>query len=391
MDKNRAIYFIILLGLVSLFSDMTYEAARSISGPYLSFLGASAVAVGFAGGFGEFAGYSLRFLSGWLADKIKTYWAFIISGYALSLFAVPALALVHSWKLAVILLVLERLGKALRTPARDTLLSYATFRIGRGLGFGIHEALDQVGAVGGPLLIALVFYLKGGYREAFSVLLIPALIALSLLIVARKLFPMPQDFELSPKRIYVLESKGFPRSYFLYLIAMGFFGAGFIDFILIGFHLERAGLIPREHIPLLYALAMGIDALFALILGYLLDRIGLKAVFLGIFLDLFAVPLIFLGKLTLLIVLGIIFWGIGLASQESIIRAYIAELVPAERRAEGYGLFSAVFGISWFVGSLFMGLLYEVSPGSLVVLSLVLHAISLLLLSGNAPLVRLTD
>ena len=371
MPKN--FYFVILLGLVSLFSDMTYEGARSITGPYLFYLGAGAAVVGFASGFGEFIGYGLRLFSGWLADKTKKYWGLMFIGYALNLLSVPALALVNSWGLAVLLIILERTGKALRTPARDTLLSYATFKMGRGLGFGIHEAMDQIGAFVGPLIVALVFYLKMGYKPAFLVLLIPALIALSLLTFAKITYPAPQKFE---KGFLELETKGFSKSFWWYLLGMCLVGAGFVDFPLIGYHLEKTSILSKDWIPILYALAMGVDALSAIFLGLLFDRLGLKAVILAIILSLGAIPLTFLGGV-ILIFLGMILWGIGLGTQESIMRAVIAQLVPIEKRGIGYGIFNTFFGLFWFAGSFLLGFLYDFSILALVALSVTFQALSI--------------
>ena len=373
MTYKSPFYFVILLGLVSLFSDMTYEGARSITGPYLFYLGAGAAVVGFASGFGEFIGYGLRLFSGWLADKTKKYWGLMFIGYPLNLLSVPALALINSWGLAVLLIILERTGKALRTPARDTLLSYATFKMGRGLGFGIHEAMDQIGAFVGPLIVALVFYLKMGYKPAFLVLLIPALIALSLLTFARITYPAPQKFE---KGFPELKTKGFSKSFWWYLLGMCLVGAGFVDFPLIGYHLEKTSILSKDWIPILYALAMGVDALSAIFLGLLFDRVGLKAVILAIILSLGAIPLTFLGGI-ILIFLGMILWGIGLGAQESIMRAVIAQLVPIEKRGVGYGIFNTFFGLFWFIGSFLLGFLYDFSILALVALSVTFQALSI--------------
>src|SRR3989338_9005378 len=212
-NLKSATRFVVLLGLVSLFADMTYEGARSISGPYLALFGASAAVVGFVAGFGELVGYGLRLLSGYISDKTKKYWAITITGYAINLIAVPLLALAGNWPMAAALMIAERTGKAIRNPARDAMLSHATAKMGRGWGFGLHEALDQIGAMLGPLIVATVLYFKGGYRAGFGILLVPALLALSVLVVARLLYPQPRDFEV---RTVELETKGFPRKFWIY-------------------------------------------------------------------------------------------------------------------------------------------------------------------------------
>ena len=372
---KKALCFVLLLGLVSLFGDMTYEAARSITGPYLLYLGATASAVGFAVGFGEFVGYALRLISGYLADRTKRYWLFTILGYGLNLLAIPALALASTWQIALMLIILERFGKALRVPARDTFLSYATKKIGRGIGFGLHEALDQAGALVGPLIVFLVFYLGFGYKEVFSVLLAPALLALTFLFIARLLFAVPAKFEADTKQAQVLEQR-LPRDFWLYAFGMGFLAFGFLDFALISFHWEKAKVLDKNLIPLLYALAMGVDAISALILGYLYDRIKLKVLLLALIFSLWAIPLSILGDKPL-VILGVILWGIGLSAQESIIRAAIAELVPKEKRGTAYGIFNALFGGFWFLGSFSLGFLYDYSPLYMVVCSVVFQALSI--------------
>lgn len=374
VNKTKdVIYFVILLGVVSLFSDITYEAARSITGPYLSILGASALVVGFAAGLGEFLGYGLRLLSGFLVDKSKRYWEFIFLGYSINLFAVPLLGLVNQWEFAVLLLLLERTGKALRTPPRDTLLSFATVKMGRGLGFGIHEAMDQIGAVTGPLLVALILYYRDSYKEAFLVLLIPALLALLSLILAKRVYPVNVSLTKEPLS---LETKGFSPAFWWYLLAMSLIGVGFVNYALIGYHLSKNPLLVKETIPLLYALAMGVDAIAALILGILYDKQGMKVVLFSILISLASVPLIFLSGLSGIIV-GIILWGIGMGAQESVLRAIVAQLVPKEKRASGYGVFHSLFGLASFGGSFLLGFLYDYSLIAMLSFSVIAQTLSL--------------
>jgi len=236
LARATAIRFIVLLGLVSLFADMTYEGARSIAGQYLALLGASGAAVGIVAGFGELIGYGLRIVSGFLSDRTRRYWAVTLVGYAINLFAVPLLALAGSWEVAAALMIAERLGKALRTPARDAMLSYATKETGRGWGFGLHEAMDQIGAVVGPVIVAVVLAVRGSYPAAFAVLAIPAVLALVTLLTARWLYPRPQDLEPTTPE---LKSAGFPRAYWIYLAAVALVAAGYVDFPLIAYHFEK--------------------------------------------------------------------------------------------------------------------------------------------------------
>ncbi len=373
LHRAAAWKFIILVGVVSLFSDMTYEGARSITGPFLGSLKASATIIGIVAGLGEFIGYALRLASGYLTDRLGKYWSITFAGYALNLFAVPLLALAGNWELAALLMLMERLGKAIRTPARDAMLSHATTEVGRGWGFGFHEAMDQIGAMLGPLIVALVLYVKGGYRAGFAYLLIPAILAVLVITVAARLYPHPQHLEVSAPK---LETKGFSHPFWLYVIAVGLIGAGYVDFPLIAFHFGKAAVAPPNWIPIFYAVAMGVDAVAALILGRLFDRLGLPVIMaVSILAALFA-PLVFLGGFNLAL-LGMILWGIGMGAQESILKAALAEMVPRDRRATGYGLFNAGFGLFWFLGSALMGILYDVSLWSLIFFSVIIQLSSI--------------
>ncbi|ADR19851.1 MFS transporter [Calditerrivibrio nitroreducens] len=368
-----ATVFIVLLGLVSLFSDMTYEAARSITGPFLAFLGTTATVVGFIAGLGEFIGYALRLFSGWLADKTGKYWSIAIAGYLINLLSVPALALVGQWQLAALLIMAERTGKAIRTPSRDAMLSYATVQIGHGCGFGLHEAMDQIGAMVGPLIVAAVFYFHGGYKEAFAVLLIPAAIAITILLFARFLYPSPKDLEIPKLQI---ETKSLSKVYWLYLIAVALNGAGYADFPLIAYHFKKVATVSEHWIPVFYAMAMGIDALAALIFGYLFDKKGLSILIFSVLISAGFAPFCFLGGFYSAL-FGMLLWGIGMGAQESIMRAAVAVLVPKEKRGIGYGVFNTGYGLFWFLGSTALGLLYDFSVSALVLFSVLLQLSSI--------------
>jgi len=372
LSYRHALRFILLVGAVSLFADMTYEGARSITGPYLAMLGASATAVGFVAGFGELIGYAVRLASGYLSDRTGRYWAVTIFGYCVNLLAVPLLALAGSWE-AALLIVLERMGRAIRTPARDAMLSHAAGHTGLGWGFGLHEALDQTGAVIGPLALGAVLYFGGDYRTGFAVLLIPALLALSVLLAARLLYPRPRDFELSGP---TLEGRGLPSSLWVYLAAVALIAAGYADFPLIAYHFGKAEVIAPAWIPVLYAVAMATDAIAALGLGRMFDRIGLATMILATLGSLLAAPLAFLGGPTAAVV-GMALWGVGMGAQESVMRAAIAQIAPAERRGTAYGIFNALYGAAWFAGSVLLGALYDWSVLALVAASMLLQAASL--------------
>jgi MFS family permease len=366
LSKNTAIKFVVLLGIVSLFADMTYEGARSITGQYLAVLGASGTVVGIVAGFGELIGYGFRLVSGYVSDKTGKYWLITFIGYALNLIAVPLLALAGNWPLAASLIILERFGKAIRNPSRDAMLSYATKETGRGWGFGLHEALDQIGAIAGPLIVSAVLYYRGSYQHSFAILLIPAICALSVLAVAWFLYPRPQDLEVESQRVKV---EGFSKKYWLYIAAVSCVAAGYVDFSLIAYHFEKMNAISTVWIPVFFSIAMAADGLAALIFGRLYDTKGISILILITGISSFFPPLVFVDSFYFAL-LGMILWGMGLGSQESIMRAVVANLVRMDARGTAYGTMNIWFGISWFLGSALMGFLYDISIPSLIVFSM---------------------
>ncbi len=374
MRTSRALNFVILLGVVSLFADMTYEGARGAVGPFLGMLGASAFAIGVVSGGGELVGYALRLWSGRLADRTHRYWAITFAGYALNLLAVPLLAFAGNWQVAAALVILERTGKALRTPARDAMLSYATKSTGRGWGFGLHEALDQIGATIGPLVLTVVIAQSSDYRRGFLALLVPALAALATLAVAWRLYPHPQDLEVEEAAL--TESAGFPHAYWLYLCGSALVAAGYADYPLLAYHFGQASTIALPWIPALYALAMGADALAAVAFGRLFDRFGLAVLLAATALSAAFAPLGF-GTRPAFAVMGTILWGIGMGAQESIMRAAIADMTPPAMRGTAYGVFNLAYGVAWFGGSALMGWLYARSLGGLIAFSVMAQLLAL--------------
>src|SRR5213076_84167 len=369
-----AFRFVLIIGIVNLFADMAYEGGRSIAGPFLGSLGASATIIGFVAGFGELLGYSLRSVSGYFSDKTHRYWIFTFIGYVTNVLAVPALALAGNWPLAAVLIVAERTGRAIRKPAVDAMISYAGKSIGRGWVFGLNEGLDQAGAAISPLIVALVLYLKGGYRYGFAVLLIPALLCLATLAVARISHPSPHEMEQEPADF--TEAKGFPKAFWIFTGAGALIAAGFADFSLIAFHFQKASNVPQRDIPLVYAVAMGAGSLSNLLFGRLFDRIGFPIVFIAFLVGAMFGPMVFLGQYWLAS-LGMAVWGIGMGAQNSLLKALLTTVVTASKRGTGFGLFYTCYGIAWFLGSATMGFLYDRSITSVAVLSVVLQLFAL--------------
>ena len=373
-ERTNALRFIILMGIVSLLGDIVYEGARGVTGPYLALLGASATMVGLIGGLGEFIGYALRLFSGFIADRTKAYWLFTFMGYGL-LIAIPLLAFTNSWQVAALLIVLERVGKAFRSPARDTILSYATKEVGRGFGFGLHEALDQIGAIIGPLIFSVILFAGGNYRSGFSVLWIPALIVMAILYVARNRLLHPEKLE-SEQEAGAKNNPIFSKIFILYSLFTFFAVAGFANFPLISYHLKIKAIVSDVQIPALFALAMGVDALTALIIGKAYDRVGLKTLMIIPLFSVF-IPFLTFSNMLVFVIIGIILWGIVLGVHETIMRAAVADLTAISRRGSAYGIFNTIYGLSWMLGGAFMGMLYEHSVFSLILLAALFEVIAI--------------
>jgi MFS family permease len=376
---SPAMKFVLMVGVMSFFADFTYEGSRSIVGQYLGLLGAGALAIAMVTGAGELFGYGLRLFSGRGADRTGRYWPITIGGYVLQMSVVPLLALAGSWQVAALLIILERVGKAIRNPPRDAMLSHAAREMGYGWGFGVHEALDQFGALFGPLLIALVLALSShDYKTAFAVLAVPAAIMLSLLAVARRLYPRPQDLTAGPAHV---TAEGLPRVFWIYLAGAALVAAGFADFPIMAYHFQRSGVVHADLTPIFYAAAMAVSGTGSLVFGRLYDRHGIGLLVPLTVLAAVYAPLAFLGGFWASLV-GVCLWGLGMGVHESIIPAAVAPMVAPHRRASAYGLFTGAYGIAWFLGSTAIGALFGVSLGAVVAFAVAaeLAAIPLILI-----------
>jgi MFS family permease len=362
--------FVVLIGILSFFADFTYEGSRSILGPFLATLQANAFIVGVVAGLGELLGYGLRLVSGRLADRTRKFWPITIVGYIVQMSSVPLLALAGNWPVAAAFIILERVGKATRNPPRDVMLSHAASKVGGyGRAFGLHEALDQFGALFGPLAVAGVLALRGDYHVAFAALAIPAVINLGFVLAARLLYPAPESME---PPVAVESSTRLPTVFWLYLAGAVLVAAGFADFPLIAYHFAKTSFVSTRFIPVFYAVAMGLSGTGSLLFGRLFDRFGFGVlIVLTVCTTLFA-PLAFLGGFWGALI-GMALWGVGMGVHESIIPAAVAPMVASTRRASAYGLFTAGYGIFWFLGSATLGLLYGVSVTALIVTSMILQ------------------
>ncbi len=387
--RRRAHRFVVAMGIVAMFGDFTYEGARSISGPYLAMLGASATVIGLVAGLGELVGYALRVVAGWVADRTEAHWPLVAAGYGINLVAVPALALTERWELAALLVVLERLGKAIRSPSKSALLAGPAAHVGEGKAFGLEEALDQIGAVGGPLIVAGVIALRGGTevdgaRTGFACLLVPVLLTLAVLRVARRRFAMPIDAREAPG---TTPPAALGARFYLTLAAVSLLGFGMADWAILAFHARHTELVSGAGLPVAYAMVMGLDGAAALVLGALFDRIGLRALALaGVAAA--AAPVFVFGSSVAELAVGAALWAVGLGALESISKAAVSKAAPPAARGRAFGLFFGVFGVAWWLGSSVLGALYDRSLAAVVLTSTIAQALGALAL---VALARRTD
>ncbi len=369
-----AFAFVLTMGIVNLFADMTYEGGASINGPFLGTLGASAAMISIIAGVGEFLGYSLRSVAGYVADKTGKYWLITFFGYSINLLAVPAMALAGNWQAAGALILVERIGRAMRKPTVEAMLSYSTGKHGKGWVYAVNTALDETGATLGPLLIALVLYRKAEFRTGYGLLLISSFLALATLVAARVIFPVPSRLEAGGPA--TAQAKGFTRAYWLYMVAGSCFAGGLMSFELVSYHLSNTGIATGHWIPIFLALATATGVAASLVLGKLYDKIGITAVIVAVVLASLFSPLVFFGTFWPALG-GLLLWGIGYAVQDTLLKVLIASVLPEGKRNQAFGLFYLGYGGGWLIGSVTIGLLYEHSRMALVVFAIVVQLASL--------------
>jgi len=374
-DNNRkaAMNLIILFGLVSLFGDIVYEGARSVNGPYLKTLGVSAATVGFIAGLGEFIGYAIRLLSGYFADKTRAYWLFTFIGYGM-LATVPMLSLTGVWQVAALFIVLERLGKALRAPARDTIVSQASKQVGTGFGFGLSEFMDQLGALTGPLIFMALFMMVGNtrsdiakYQAGYRLFWVPFLLVMVCVFFAYLRVPNPEKLEAALNK--PPEPDKLSKVFWIYTAFTLVATVGFVNFALLGYHFKAKGVLSDAQIPLFYAIAMAVDGVAALAIGKAYDvmkhrsrneKAGLLTLVAIPFLSAL-IPLLAFSMNIALVAVSVLLWGVVMGIHETIMKSAIADLTPMKKRGTGYGIFNTVYGVAMFIGAALMGVLYDVS------------------------------
>lgn len=373
----------IALSLVSLFADMTYEGARSVLGSYLQVLGGSAIAVGLIG-VGEFISYFMRFVGGVLAGSFKSsraYWAIVFLGYGINLLAVPLMALAGRWEIAIVLIFVERAGKGLRAPVRDVILAEITTEMGRGKGFGLHEVLDQIGAVTGPIIVSLSLLNSNmDYGFSYAVLAFPAVASLVFLGIAYLIYPSIKSFEIRKHATENGSKSRIGKEFWVYTISISLLSLGFIQWSIVAFHVRTVNIAPDYMIALMYTIAMAADAIVALPVGMLYDRIGVKSMLATPLIAVLIVPFLFKGDISGVVVASVL-WGVVMAVSETTMRAAVADLVPFNQRPKAYGVFGFANGAAWMGGSLIIGFLYENNQLLILPYVIIVEAASMILLA----------
>lgn len=372
--------FVLGFGVVAGLGDFVYEGARSVIGPYLATLGASAAVVGLVTGAGEAVALLFRLVSGPLSDRTRRPWPITVVGYAITMVSVPLLAVSQVLWQAVALVIGERFGKAVRSPAKGVMMAAAGSSLGRGRAFAIQEVLDQVGAVAGPLVVAAMVAVSG-FRLGFGVLAVPAAASLLVLGALRWAAPHPEAYEQqpapSPPEAAAPERQPrLPARFWGYTVFTALTMLGYATFAVLAYHLQVHHVVPTYQIPIIYAVAMGADALAALGSGWVYDRVGLHGLVVLPFLAA-AVPLLSLSTEPVLVWLGALVWGAAMGVHESTMKAAVADLAPATRRGTGYGVFAAVHGLAWFGGATAIGALYDLSVAAVVTFTVVVQAVAL--------------
>jgi predicted MFS family arabinose efflux permease len=368
VGASAAFAFVFTMGIVNLFGDTTYEGGASINGQFLGSLGAGAAAISIIAGAGEFLGYSLRSVSGWIADRTGRYWPVTMVGFAINLFAVPAMALAGNWYVAGALILAERMGRAIRKPTVEAMLSYSTGQLGTGWVYALNTALDETGATIGPLLIALALSRGMTYRTSYSLLLISASLALVALIIARVVFPVPSKLEQSDRTT----TEAFTPSFWLYMVAAACFGAGLMSFEFISYHLGAHHIVSPAWIPVFLGISTGFGVLANLVLGRLYDRGAIRTIVGAVFVSALFSPFVFFGGFGVAL-FGMLLWGVGYATQDTLFKALVADRLPLGRRNFAFGIFYTGYGGGWLVGSIATGLLYHVSVAAVVAFSMLVQ------------------
>lgn len=370
-DIIRKAYFaVFLMGIVSMLGDIVYESGRGIAPDYLYFLGASAFIVGLTSGVGELVGYGMRLVSGPLADLSHTYWLFIFLGYGL-IISIPLMGFSNSIWLVSILVILERLGKALRSPSRDAVVSVVSKGMGSGKAFGLHEFIDQLGAIVGPAFLGFIM-LRTLNNFSFSFKTLFPFYLLMMIVLYLTYNRIKSTVEEVRRQGITSEGK-LGRSYWTYSVAVLLNTIGLMPIALILYNGARI-LESNEQlwfVPFLYVIVQLVDAPMALVSGYFYDRIGLKLLVVPFTLS--VLPFLFQFIVGLSgVILACVSYGLVLGMQESTYRAAISDIVPLGRRGSAYGFFNVLLGVGTFISGVTFGYMLDTSLSSTVMLIFVI-------------------
>ncbi|MFB0558953.1 MAG: MFS transporter [Dehalococcoidales bacterium] len=374
LSLNPNVFF---LGMVSMLTDVSTEMIFTLVPLFLAnVLKAPFITIGLIGGVSESIDAVFRLFSGWLSDKVGKRKPLTVLGYSISTVAKPFMYLASSWGVVLAIRFSERVGKGIRTSPRDALVADSVPARERGKGFGLHRALDTSGSVLGLGIAAIIIYLlQGGglqlslntYQWLVVVGVVPAVLAvLVLLIFVQEQERRPPPIASAPGGLSLNKlTTGFDARFKLFLAVMGVFTLGnSSDFFVI---LRAQNLeAPLIHIVLMLVSLNVTYAVFALPAGMLSDRLGRRRV---IVMGWSVYALVYLGfaMASSLWQVWVLFAGYGIyyGIVHGVARAFVADLVTAEKRGTAYGLFHGVVSLTLLPASLLAGWLWQtISPAA---------------------------
>jgi len=363
---NPNVFF---LGVVSLLTDVSSEMIFTLVPFFLcNVLGAATTIVGLVGGVSESTDAIFRIFSGWISDKLGKRKLLAVSGYSVSTIAKPFMYLASTWGVVLAVRFSDRVGKGIRTSPRDALVADSVSARERGKGFGLHRAMDTSGAVLGLVIAAIIIYLvQGGglklsletYQWLVLIGVIPAVLAVLVLVVfvcEKKPPPGSSPFPgLSSARLFT----GLDTRFKVFLVIMVVFTLGNSSDFFVILRAQNLG-VPLIHVVLMLVLLNITYAAISLPAGMLSDKLGRRRI---IILGWLIYALVYLGfaLATSIWLVWLLFacYGIYYGIVEGVARAFVADLVPEERRGTAYGLYHGVVGLTLLPASLIAGWLWD--------------------------------
>jgi MFS family permease len=345
--------------MVSLFTDLSSQMVYPLIPVFLTLIGASPATLGLIEGVAESTASLFRAFFGRLSDKLKKRKIFIIWGYGLSAISRPFFYFASHWTIVLTIRFSDRIGKAIRTPSRDALISTSIDQSIQGKAFGFHRAMDRIGAIGGPLLAMLILYLLkdtmpelSALKTMFLISVIPGLIALVFIKFTKETSIIPKTLDKQKKTAML------GKPFILFLLANAFFTLGNSSNAFLIVKAQEVG-IAIFLIPVLWMVYNIICSISSPIFGSISDKIGRKPIIIISFIYYSIIYILFaFADEPWMIWALFAAYGIFYGLSNGIFRAYVADIVEEENRATAYGILNTIIGISLFPASVLMGAIW---------------------------------